>query len=148
MAERSWPEPTRESSGLHAIFHAGDDLADLEAEAVGFGDGLDAGVAEAGAEEGGELALAVEALVVDFGDDDVFVFGEHFLQTVRHGVHVAHGDAAGFAALGAEAVGGFSDAAGGAAPADEKDFAVGVAMDLRDFDFLGEAFEFLAAAGG
>ena len=62
-----------DEGGRSVLRDALDDLTDLPGEAVGLGDAADGRVGEAAAQERGELPVAVEALVVDFGDDDVLV---------------------------------------------------------------------------
>src|SRR6478736_7901533 len=130
---------------LDLLGDAVDDLADLPGEAVGLGDARDAGVAEPGAQQGGELAEAVEALVVDLDDEDVLVLVERRLEARGERVEVAHLHVAGLDAGGAQAAHGFTDRAVGAAPADEEYVARGIAGQLGSGHAVGDRLDFLAA---
>ncbi|MFM1944076.1 MAG: hypothetical protein RI897_3058 [Verrucomicrobiota bacterium] len=107
--------------GIEGIVDDGEQFSNFEREAVGFGDGFDFGVAVAGPEDSGQLAAAVEAFVIEFGDEDVVEAGEDFFEAVGQRVEVADMEAADFLAGGLGAVDGFADGAEAGAPADEED---------------------------
>ena len=109
---------------------------------------MDVGVGEFGAEEGGELAVAVEAHIVEFDDGDFFEAAENGVESVGERMEVAEVEAGNFLALSAEAAGGFLGGAGGAAPTNEEDIAALVASDFRRGDFVHEAAQFIATPRG
>ena len=91
-----------EVGALDVAGDAGDDFADLEGESVGLGDAHDCGVGVAGPQHHGELAEAVEALVVDFGDHDFVVAIENILEPVGQRMDVAEVEVAAFDASGVD----------------------------------------------
>ena len=81
------------------------------------------GIAVAGAQQGGELAVAVEAFVVHLHHEDVVEAGEDVFQPVRQRIDMADVQRGNAVAGGAGAVHGFADRAFGRTPADEQDVA-------------------------
>ena len=71
------------------FFHA-------EGQTVGLGEAFDLRLAIAGAEDGGELAVAVNALVVHLDDDDALEFGEDLFDAVRQRMEMTEMDGADF----------------------------------------------------
>ena len=65
-----------------------EDFFHFPGQAVGLVDAADPGVAEAGAQQAGQLAVAVEALVVHFHHPDVVEAGEDVLQARRQRVQM------------------------------------------------------------
>src|SRR5437868_5362019 len=111
---------------------AGEDFLDLPREAVGLRHALDARVAVARAEQRGELAVAVEALVVDLADDDVREATEEFFEIVWERVEVLDVQSGHGLALQATELHGLLNRTLAGAPADEQHMAFGSAVDFWD----------------
>src|SRR5437588_5381926 len=139
----------RDVSGEGAAFEdAFQNFLHPEGETVGLGDAFDLGFAIAGPKNRGELAEAVDALVVHLDDDDPFEFRPDFLEGVRQGVEMAEMNGANLVAVLARQLHGVVDRAVGGTPADKKGVAFLVAINFRDLNFVGEFAEFVPALGG
>ena len=71
--------PTSKRSAFENAFQ---DFFDAVGETVGLGHALDLWFAKARAQDGGELAETVNALIVHLNDDDAFEFRESFFQSL------------------------------------------------------------------
>ena len=98
-----------------------------------------------GAQNRGELAEAVEALVVHLDDNDAFESGEDFFEAVRQRMDVAQMQRAGFLAMFAREFHRVVDRPVSGTPADEQRATILIAIDLGQRNFLGELAQFVAA---
>ena len=69
--------------------NASEDFFDRERESIGFAEPLNTGVAVTSPEQGRQLTIAIESLVVHFCDNDVLVAGKQFDQSIGQRVDVA-----------------------------------------------------------
>ena len=124
-----------------------EDFLHLPGQAVGLVDAADLRVAIAGAQQAGELAVAVKAFVVHLHHADGVEAGEDVLQARRQRVEVLDVQGGNAVAGGAGAVHGFPDRALGRTPADQQHVALGRTVDLGGRQRGRQRLQLLAALG-
>src|SRR6202023_2964721 len=118
-------------NALENFFHA-------ISEPVGLGHALDLRFAVARAQNGGELAEPVKALVVHLAGGDSLETGEDFLQPVRQRMNVAQMDRADLFAVLARHFHRIVDRSVSRTPTDEESVAFLVAVNFWHRNFFGE----------
>src|SRR5204863_1542749 len=111
----------------------------------GLGDALNFWFAIAAAQNRGELAEPVKALIVHLDGDNAFEFRKDFLQSVRQRMNVAQMYGPDFFTMLSPHFYGVVDRTVSRSPANEEGVAFLVAVKFRHRNFFGELPQFIAA---